>query len=507
MNIKTLHAYHKAGDEIMPEEMKPYADHWRLLQHRILTRRWQKQTDDSGRFTLLKWDYLAAELTPQATAKVLKWAKGSKHLICDGEYSEGEKSFGYRMSNALEAQRTVRTALSDAGLVARIKAVEKRDSRHYTKAHRHLRRWLNETSVAVGAIDAAEAISETEAAKEANVWSIRMLMEADFTFSTCHYGRVHTNITRLHRPLRRFLRIEGERLVNLDIANSQPLFLGMAMLNVSLRSSPVGTQAPVLGGTPHPAILACEYTGSGSRDDGYETRNPQTPQGGRPHLPDDTQGTLPPIRPQIEGFESHKAYNTQLLMADFKKPQTGLKPVTENDLKNYLDTCQRGELYGTLMRGMEWTGTKDEFKKDVWFQFLYGSNKRPDQLTVPERKNLRSLNEVFRDLYPSVYEWVWGQKRMNYKRLAWEMQRAESRLMIDCVGGRLSTEHPEIPILSIHDSYLTPMRCVDTVRRIIEEEFGKVGISPTIGAEVYEHSEQESYEEAPEPIEEDPRGR
>jgi hypothetical protein len=489
MNVKTLHVYHKAGDEIMPEAMKPLADHWRLLQHRILTRRWQKQTDESGRYTPLKWDYLAAELTPQATSKVLKWAKGSKHLICDGDYSEGEKSFGYRMSDALEAQRTVRTALSDAGLVTRIKAVEKRDSRHYTKAHRHLRRWLNETSVAVGAIDAAEAISETEAAKESNVWSIRMLMEGDFTFSTCHYGRVHTNITRLHRPLRSFLRIGGERLVNLDIANSQPLFLGMAMLNVRLRSSPVSTQAPVLGVTPHPAILTCEYAGSGSQDDGYKHRNPKQPQEGRPPSPAHTLGTLPPIRPQIEVSESHKQYNTQPLMVDFKKPQTGLKPVTENDLKNYLDTCQRGELYGTLMRGMKWEGTKDEFKRNVWFHFLYGSNKRPDQLKVPERKNLRRLNEVFCDLYPSVYEWVWGQKRVNYKRLAWEMQRAESRLMIDCVGGRLACEYPDIPILSIHDSYLTPMRCVDTVRRIIEEEFGKLKIRPTIGAEVYDHDE------------------
>src|SRR6185437_1471952 len=99
--------------------------------------------------------------------------------------------------------------------------------------------------------------------------------------------------------------------------------------------------------------------------------------------PHPKQEPHPPIRPQNDHFQSHNHKLSQAFTADLKKPQM--------DLKTYLEICQKGELYNRLMGGMKWSGTKDEFKRDCWFQFLYGSNKRSDQLETPERSSLKSL--------------------------------------------------------------------------------------------------------------------
>lgn len=42
-------------------------------------------------------------------------------------------------------------------------------------------------------------------------------------------NRLHCNLTNIDSKLRQFLTIDGERLVQVDISNSQPLFLGMVM--------------------------------------------------------------------------------------------------------------------------------------------------------------------------------------------------------------------------------------------------------------------------------------
>ena len=167
-----------------------------------------------------------------------------------------------------------------------------------------------------------------------------------------------------------------------------------------------------------------------------------------------------------------------------------------DDVKEYIKTCSEGRLYGQLMEQMNWTAGKDRFKDEVWFQFLYGSNKDETKLNAPERADLRRLNEVFVALYPTVYRWMWAKKEKNYKRLACDMQRAESRLMIDQVAGRLAEDHPHIPILTIHDSYLTTPEHVDTIREIILDEFAKLVVVPTLNLEDYSTKQRGSCDEA-----------
>ena len=58
---------------------------------------------------------------------------------------------------------------------------------------------------------------------------IRWINEGFWIFRVDEFaGRIHTNLTQLKRELRAYLHVEGKGLVEIDIKNSQPLFIGLA---------------------------------------------------------------------------------------------------------------------------------------------------------------------------------------------------------------------------------------------------------------------------------------
>ena len=160
------------------------------------------------------------------------------------------------------------------------------------------------------------------------------------------------------------------------------------------------------------------------------------------------------------------------------------------DVQRFLTICEQGKLYPMMMDGMGWQGSRQAFKDDVWFAFLYGSNKSDQKLADPEKVDLRRLTEFFRSEFPNVYGYMWAKKERNYKRLSWDMQRAESKLMIDEVCFRLADEYPHVPVLSIHDSILTTPTNVVLVTSLITKAFATLGIRPTLGLEDYTEKER-----------------
>lgn len=59
--------------------------------------------------------------------------------------------------------------------------------------------------------------------------AVEHIRDRDFWFTLDDYGRIHTNVTNLSKGLRQFLAVDGKRLVDVDVSESQPLFLGMAI--------------------------------------------------------------------------------------------------------------------------------------------------------------------------------------------------------------------------------------------------------------------------------------
>ena len=89
----------------------------------------------------------------------------------------------------------------------------------------YLRNWLEK-------IDFGEPVlDQTAKSYRDDLFNCLRLKDRDFRFSTCAYGRVHTNVTNLAEYLRKYISINGQKLYELDIANSQPYFLALLILN------------------------------------------------------------------------------------------------------------------------------------------------------------------------------------------------------------------------------------------------------------------------------------
>jgi hypothetical protein len=83
-------------------------------------------------------------------------------------------------------------------------------------------------------------------------------------------------------------------------------------------------------------------------------------------------------------------------------------------------------------------------------------------------------------LQPTKYPKAKPRWRKWYGRLAFLMQKAEADFMLRTVCYRLARHHPEVPCVTIHDIILTYKRYCPLVRRIIMEEFRRLGVRPTL---------------------------
>jgi hypothetical protein len=208
-------------------------------------------------------------------------------------------------------------------------------------------------------------------------------LEKDFFLYKDDYDRVHTNITNLKSSLRQFLRYKDQKLVNIDIVNSQPLILLLTK--------------------PFLSSIRCA------------------------------------------------------LLNDF---DNGL------DLFNYKSLVEHGRLYDFIMNKLE-VDNRGEFKEQFFKEIFFG----------------KKVGSYFWQLFPSVAKLLLDIKKSDYRTLAWMMQRAEADIIINRICRRIMTEHPNLFISTIHDSILTIESGVGKIKTIISEEFGQLGLVPTIRIE------------------------
>ena len=133
------------------------------------------------------------------------------------------------------------------------------------------------------------------------------------------------------------------------------------------------------------------------------------------------------------------------------------------DIFKYKSLVENGKLYDYLM-GECGESDRNKFKEDFFRETLFG----------------KRVSKFFWQLFPSVAKVLADVKKDDYRSLAWMIQRAESKLIITQICGRLMKEHPDYFISTIHDSILTTEEYVDEIKLIMEQEFKKLGLCPSI---------------------------
>ncbi len=146
---------------------------------------------------------------------------------------KGCRAYGYRFKDPKYRQATFRLRLlTEKNLIERLHG--------YKTIKRPVQRWLKKNLEKVEIVSVADEYLQEIARAEADGGcvevrvdcyreQIRWIREKMWRFQADDFsGRLHTNLTQLKRELRAYLRVEGQPLVEIDIRNSQPLFIGLA---------------------------------------------------------------------------------------------------------------------------------------------------------------------------------------------------------------------------------------------------------------------------------------
>jgi len=150
--------------------------------------------------------------------------------------------------------------------------------------------------------------------------------------------------------------------------------------------------------------------------------------------------------------------------------------ITGPDVSLYRELTSSGELWYYLMQRSR-VSDKRKFKSQMFEQTFYGR---------PGRKRYCKSAKIFRETFPTVWKFIKDFKKndlkQNYSRLAIEMQRRESKIMIDQVARELTRK--KIYWLSIHDSIVCDKTNAQQVQRIVKHAFKKeYELTPTLKIE------------------------
>ncbi|MBL6705875.1 MAG: hypothetical protein ISQ06_07170 [Planctomycetaceae bacterium] len=407
--------------------------HWRCLCWRA---------DEDG-FVSLKAAYLNRVIDPRVLKELRPTLVEAGVLNWDSSYIKGQRSMRFRIREPF--QRTRRVECSSRKVCRRIWRLQDQAERRLLPVHRWLRDRLKmlkfdlhqAESIIAGMVpdpDTPLTVGEYRALIIEQAQRLNQQMtDGTPELSVCRYGRVHTAITRLPATLRRCLSFDGEPLVGIDLRNSQPLFAGLMALEC-MRSRQSRSRL-------------LKFEPSVTSPYGRSRSTTPTP----PHTPPITIGEMTEV---VESNSGYKSY-----LAD--------KP----DLKMYLERCEQGEFYDSLMLPGEDRG---RFKQRIFADVLFG------------RDSFRSqIRARFSAQYPTVAAMLADLKQHDFRRPSWLMQSRESTLFVGRVCRRIMADRPDISLATIHDSFLVTEPHAEYVEGIALDEFARLGVKPTFKHETY----------------------
>ncbi len=370
-------------------------------------------------------------------------------------------------------------------LIDKIMRWRKRESdilRH--PVHRELRRFVKVLTIDEPA--ALGSVHGTPFQRSAQVAMIRRIRDGDFFTIPDRYGRFHSNVTNLKKTLRPFLRYRESVLVNLDIANSQPVIFCLLLVNLLSNSGKLDNLIDYEFSDSSNAYdfdidvaLSSFWDGFSSPDSPNTSFSLSSPvsqedqETGGIEREREREGEAPPILRRFDVEERSIGNNDNALGQDnFSQRST---TNWNDDVNEFIQLCEQGVLYDDLMRRLAIPSRRrDSFKRLFFTQVFFGRNKHTGR-----------VRELFARDFPTVYKAITDLKRKDHRQLAYLLQAHESKIMIDVICRKILDEMPGTFIATIHDSIMTTPDRADEVKAIMLREFQRFRLKPTIRTESY----------------------
>lgn len=404
----------------LPQFLHPYADCARVLVHLVETARIYNKLNDSD-FVPRKAKYLRRLVHKEQYIPIRNTLLDAGVLEWYPHYVKGKQSYGFRIGAKFKGKLFRRYKLTDPTSIRRVQRVRAEQCPALTDdTLKGLQTWLSRLEMDYdAALSYLRTLPLGPDILRQRHLSLAMLCDGEFFFKPDLHGRVHTNLTNLWSEFRQFLRYKGECLVNIDIGNSQPLFFGLVVLN---------------------------WIRTGEEVSKYANSSLFFP---------------PPSLP----FH----YDAESIERDF----SGIN--LPRDVKRYLHITEQALFYEHMMSVLSIPITKQSregFKHDFFGKVFYC---KPNYYTK-ERK-------AFREEFPTIFEHITRLKQEEPRNASLALQRAEGEFVIGTVCKRILIEAPDTPLWTIHDSIVTKASKGDLVRKVMEDEFAKLGVHPRLRIE------------------------
>lgn len=366
---------------------------------------------------------------------VIEWLIKADVIECDGKYSRGNVSLGYRLKCPYRGNQIKKVEITDFVLCRKIAFDEPFKKNKSTKELSYLAKWFKSEKLEIDEQAALTWINDFET-KELQAINfnqfiksskkleqkqklfekcgnykilVSRIKEKDYFFHRDETGnRLHTNLTNLPKGLRQFLTYDGQELVSIDIKNSQP-YMSLAFLNKEFWQSQILPEKVTLK-----KISKEIYKETGKNK--KEKNN------------------------TIKFGVSSK----NLMQLDLHKMEF-IKSVITGQFYEYLITVFENQ-------GMN-LGTNPKAKRDKVKKMVLTLLFDDDRKIYNHQED--SACQLFKKTFPSIAKVFAFIKKGNYKNLAILLQRIESFLMLERVCGRIAKEKPFLPIFTIHDSVIT----------------------------------------------------
>jgi hypothetical protein len=386
-------------------------------------------------------------------------------------HQAGEQSKGYRFTQIYKGKLTeykltdfiLRQNIKDFGKKGERKRIpisgqqksadEKLPDKSYNKG---IYKWYNDGKLKVDSTLAnkyAEAVFEYKA-KDKNRWDISYPSGEkkdpwyQYTNMTVNIGKIERaefgehfdgNVNRFHsvltyckKEIRHALDYDGEKLVAVDLCNSQP-YLSTALFQSGFWESQNGKFSLFHLSTPLSSIISPSKLSSFIMF---------------------TKTTSNPILSKVPA-----------------------------DIKEYVSAVSGGKFYEDFQALIIKNGG-DKIERDnikvMMFTVLFTDNRFINQKDADKKR-------LFKETFPNVYEVFKRVKQVKSENLPKLLQQMESYIFTKRIGLRLAREHPNIPFWTIHDSIVTTVSNVDKVEKIVEEELlDCIGLPPTLKREYWD---------------------
>lgn len=433
---------------IIPETHRDVENEIYYWLHTIIVGQYSRK-HDLDNTTRVNRQTIRQILHPAKDTKARNWLLARKIVYSDHIYSAGHFSKSYGL-NPKYRGKVVRRQVTNSTIAAKIlhHRLQRHDLKDTDAAHSsvftYLESWANQID-----IYSDKCFSENEV----HFLTVDQITNGEIDFVQDSYGRIHSPFTRLFTPFRDHLHYKGQLLVNNDIRNSQVVFFLQLLLNHVLCS--------ISSNPPYTSPLCC----TNNLENDIARFKELVEQG---MIYDELLKTARREIPECLSNKQKRQKQKEVWQRHWEEHISEAQPETAGEWKEERRKFQYAHRIKNISVADAEVG-RSAFKQMFFTDVFFGKN----QARTP-------LTELFQREFPTVYGFIQAEKQTDYRALAQDMQRAESRFVIDCVCRRLMEHHAEIPVVTVHDSILTTMEHAATVKRIMVEEFERTGIRATV---------------------------